>query len=98
MVINARDVTGRRIRMDRQAAISDLGREVLGATTLASAVNSATEAITAVLRPRRCSIVLTIGASRSSTTGWLSPWPTRPAGRCRSGGDDGDAPVAPTGG
>ena len=60
MVINARDVTDRRTRTARQAALSELGREVLRATTLAAAVNSATEAITEVLRPRRCQIVLTL--------------------------------------
>ncbi len=63
VVINARDITDRRTRMDRQAAISDLGREVLRATTLAAAVNSATDAITTILRPRRCLIALTLEAS-----------------------------------
>ena len=38
VVINARDVTERRIRMERQAALSDLGLDVLRATTLAAAV------------------------------------------------------------
>ena len=58
VVINARDVTGRRIRMERQAALSDLGRDVLSATTMAAAVHSATETITTVLGCDRCSIVL----------------------------------------
>ena len=60
IVINARDVTGRRIRMEQQAAISDLGREVLGATTLASAVNAASDSIRNVLHPRHCSISLNL--------------------------------------
>ncbi len=58
VVINARDVTGRRIRMERQAALSDLGRDVLSATTMAAAVHSATETITTVLGTDRCSILL----------------------------------------
>ncbi len=58
VVINARDVTDRRIRMERQVALSDLRLEALRATTLAAAVNLATEAITAVLHSRRCSITL----------------------------------------
>ena len=58
VVINARDVTDRRIRMERQVALSDLRLEVLRATTLAGAVKLSTDAITAVLHPRRCSITL----------------------------------------
>jgi diguanylate cyclase (GGDEF)-like protein/PAS domain S-box-containing protein len=69
IVINARDVTGRRIRMEQQAAISDLGREVLGATTLASAVNSASDAIRNVLHPRRCSISLNLESAESEAGG-----------------------------
>jgi diguanylate cyclase (GGDEF)-like protein/PAS domain S-box-containing protein len=63
VVINARDVTDRRTRMTHQAAISDLGREVLRATTLAAAISSATDTITDILRPRRCLIVLTLEPS-----------------------------------
>ncbi|HXQ60861.1 MAG TPA: EAL domain-containing protein [Acidimicrobiales bacterium] len=57
VVINARDVTERRARLERQAAISDLGREALRATTLAAVVTSATDAITRILRPLECRIV-----------------------------------------
>ncbi len=57
VVINARDVTERRARLERQAAISDLGREALRATTLESVVASATEAISRIVRPRACRIV-----------------------------------------
>ena len=49
IVINARDVTERRARLERQAAISDLGREVLRATTLDASFQSAIGVISHVL-------------------------------------------------
>jgi diguanylate cyclase (GGDEF)-like protein/PAS domain S-box-containing protein len=57
IVINARDITQRRARLERQTAISDLGREVLRATTLRGAVTSANEMIDRVMQPRDCRIV-----------------------------------------
>jgi diguanylate cyclase (GGDEF)-like protein/PAS domain S-box-containing protein len=59
IVINARDITQRRARLDRQAAISDLGREVLRATTLAGAVTSAIDMVNRVMHPRHCRIIET---------------------------------------
>ena len=57
MVINARDVTERQARQERQTAISDLGREVLRATTLESSVKSATGVISRILHARECRVV-----------------------------------------
>ncbi len=57
MVINARDVTERRARLERQAAISDLGREVLRATTLEASVKSAAGVINRIVHARDCRIV-----------------------------------------
>ena len=57
IVINARDITQRRARHDRQTAISDLGREVLRASTLGGAVASAIEMIDRVMHPRQCRII-----------------------------------------
>jgi len=56
IVINAKDVTERRTRFERETAISILGRDVLRATTLEAALTSATDAITAILHPRYCRI------------------------------------------
>ncbi len=61
MVINARDVTERRARLDRQTAISELGRDVLRATTLGAVLALATEAIDGVMHPQRCEIVVPSG-------------------------------------
>ena len=58
MVINAKDVTERRTRFERETAISVLGRDVLGATTLDTALTSATDAITTILHPRYCRITI----------------------------------------
>ena len=49
IVINARDVTERKARSERQRAISDLGREVLRSTTFEASVRSATDVIDRVL-------------------------------------------------
>ena len=57
IVINARDTTQRRARLDRQTAISDLGREVLRATTLGGAANSAIDMVNRVMHPRHCRII-----------------------------------------
>ena len=58
MVINAKDVTERRTRFERETAISLLGRDVLRATTLETALTSATDAITTILHPRSCRITI----------------------------------------
>ena len=57
IVINARDITKRRERMERQTAISDLGRDVLRATTLDMAISSANETIERIMRPLVCRVV-----------------------------------------
>jgi diguanylate cyclase (GGDEF)-like protein/PAS domain S-box-containing protein len=57
MVINARDVTERRARLERQTAISDLGREVLRATTLEASVESAADVIIRIAHARDCRIL-----------------------------------------
>ncbi len=57
VVINARDITDRRARLERQTAISDLGREVLRATTLQESVESAVAVINRVVRSGHCRIV-----------------------------------------
>ncbi len=57
MVLNARDVTERRERMERQAALSDLGREALRATTLEESVRSAVTVIDRVVEARSCRVV-----------------------------------------
>jgi len=57
VVINARDVTERRTRLERHTAISDLGREVLRDTTLEAVVESATSVIRLTLNADDCRIV-----------------------------------------
>jgi diguanylate cyclase (GGDEF)-like protein/PAS domain S-box-containing protein len=57
MVITARDVTDRRARLERQAAISDLGREVLRATTLEASLEAAGRVIKHIVHAHRCRIV-----------------------------------------
>ncbi len=63
VVINARDVTERRARLDRQTALSDLGRDVLRTTDLGAALSSAIGAIDRVIRPRNCRVVFEHHAS-----------------------------------
>src|SRR5579863_6113110 len=70
MVINARDVTERRARLERQAAISDLGREVLRATTLEASFQSAAGVISNIVHARECRII------RVVTNGDLKDQPT----------------------
>ncbi len=57
MVVNARDVTERTQRLERQTAISEMGRELLRATTLEETVTVATAAIGRVVEAARCRIV-----------------------------------------
>jgi diguanylate cyclase (GGDEF)-like protein/PAS domain S-box-containing protein len=60
VVVNARDVTERRVHLERQAAISELGPEILRATTLESSVQSAVDVISRVVHARKCRIVSTL--------------------------------------
>ena len=57
MVITARDVTERRARLERQTAISDLGREVLRATNLEGSLESAAGVIKHIVHAHYCRIV-----------------------------------------
>jgi len=68
MVINARDVTERRTRLERQAAISDLGREVLRATTLEASVKSAAGVINRIVHSRECTITGVLESNRAGET------------------------------
>ncbi|MGD0310881.1 MAG: EAL domain-containing protein [Acidimicrobiales bacterium] len=96
-VINARDVTKRRERLERQAAISDLGRDVLRATTLDMAVVSATDAIEHVMHPRACRVVEATSEGRPERPPGL-PWPEpSPIGSDGTAESDGPALVVPVG-
>ena len=53
VVINARDVTERRARLEQQAAIAELGRDVLRETSLEAVVESATSVIERMVRRPR---------------------------------------------
>ena len=64
MVVNARDVTERRARLQRHTAISDLGREVLRATTLEASVQAAADVINRILPTCHCRIVSVPKVSR----------------------------------
>jgi diguanylate cyclase (GGDEF)-like protein/PAS domain S-box-containing protein len=68
MVINAKDVTERRTRFERETAISELGRDVLRATTLGAALTSATDAITTILHPRYCRIATVVEPTENDGT------------------------------
>jgi len=57
MVINARDVTERRARLERHTAMSDLGREVLRATTLEASVASTVGVINRIVHARASRVV-----------------------------------------
>ena len=74
IVINARDVTQRRERTERQAAISDLGREVLRSTTLGAALVCTQQTCARIMGPHTCRIV---GATQESwpeqSLGFLEP-------------------------
>jgi len=57
VIINARDVTERRARLERQTAISELGREVIRATTLEASFESAVVVIKRIVHARDSRIV-----------------------------------------
>ena len=61
LVINARDITDRRARLQRQMIISDLGRELLRGTSLDSAIASAANAISTALDGCSCRILRPTG-------------------------------------
>jgi diguanylate cyclase (GGDEF)-like protein/PAS domain S-box-containing protein len=56
VVINARDITERRSRSDRQTAIADLGRVALRATSLDAVLESAAAVVTAQIDGSSCLI------------------------------------------
>jgi len=58
LVINARDVTHRRIQWERQTATSDLGKELLWASTLQESLTSAAEVVARMLDASACRISL----------------------------------------
>jgi diguanylate cyclase (GGDEF)-like protein/PAS domain S-box-containing protein len=58
MVVNARDVTERRLRLERHTAMSDLGREVLRSTTLDASVSSVVEVVNRIVGSRETRIVV----------------------------------------
>jgi diguanylate cyclase (GGDEF)-like protein/PAS domain S-box-containing protein len=78
IVINARDVTERRARLQRQAAISELGPEVLRATTLEASVQSATDVINRILDARACQVVavLKTGDANQGSVGIAADTPS----------------------
>jgi diguanylate cyclase (GGDEF)-like protein/PAS domain S-box-containing protein len=80
MVINASDVTERQDRLERQAAIADLGREALRATTLEESVRCTIGAVERMVHARFCRIV-------SPSTGAEQVRPAYPTAEA-SGRDD----------
>ena len=103
MVINARDVTARRARSEQQAAIADLGREVLRETSLDAVVKTAAGVIKEMVAAPECRIVSvfdqnegaggTPGAVNAKSTVELSPIGDA-ANRVRVPVGDPDAPLA----
>ncbi len=57
MVINASDVTERQERLEQQAAIADLGRDALRATTLEESIRCTVGVIERMVRARFCRVV-----------------------------------------
>ena len=57
LVVNARDVTARRLGLARQAAIADLGRDALRARSLEAVVESAASTVTRMIESSVCRIV-----------------------------------------
>jgi diguanylate cyclase (GGDEF)-like protein/PAS domain S-box-containing protein len=57
VVVNARDVTDRRARLERQAAIAELGRDVFSETSLDAVVESARALISRTMPGCACRIV-----------------------------------------
>jgi diguanylate cyclase (GGDEF)-like protein/PAS domain S-box-containing protein len=57
VVVNARDVTDRRARLERQAAIAELGRDVFSETSLDAVVEAATRLINRIVPGCACRIV-----------------------------------------
>ncbi len=56
LVVNARDVTERKARLERQVAISELGRQVLQATSLEESDAAAIGTVMRVLDARQCRV------------------------------------------
>jgi PAS domain S-box-containing protein len=82
MVVNARDVTKRRLRLERHTAMSDLGREVLRSTTLDASVSSVVEVVNGIVGARHTGIVIVPESTYSDehTVGALSDSPGRLTG------------------
>jgi diguanylate cyclase (GGDEF)-like protein/PAS domain S-box-containing protein len=57
VVINARDATERRLRLDRQAALADFGRSVLQETSLREVFESAAAVVTEHMPASSCEVV-----------------------------------------
>jgi diguanylate cyclase (GGDEF)-like protein/PAS domain S-box-containing protein len=57
LVINARDVTDRRLRLERQAAVATLGREALAMTALEPLVQTCAATVVEILDAQRCRIL-----------------------------------------
>jgi diguanylate cyclase (GGDEF)-like protein/PAS domain S-box-containing protein len=101
MVINARDVTERRERLERQAAIGDLGREALRATTLEESIRSSVELIERTVHARACRVVKVLeggdgerGATTTGEDGAADPTARGEAPELRVSVGDPDRPTA----
>ncbi len=57
MVINARDVTDRRVRLERQAAIAELGRDALAMTSLDEVVQVCASTLAQIVDAHACRVV-----------------------------------------
>jgi diguanylate cyclase (GGDEF)-like protein/PAS domain S-box-containing protein len=79
MVVNARDVTERRLRLERHTAMSDLGREVLRSTTLDASVSSVVEVVNRIVGARHTRIVV-LPENIDTDEPTAGPVPDSPAG------------------
>ncbi len=73
VVINARDVTERRARLERHTAISDLGREVLRATTLDASFASVVDVVNRIVCARSSRVVSVPQSSASDERAGNTP-------------------------
>ena len=60
VVINARDITERRARQERQEALAELGRVVLREGSLEAVISSAISVVNEIVHPHSCQIVCTV--------------------------------------
>ena len=68
VIINARDVTERRARTERQDAIAVLGREVLQETSLSVVMHSGASVVQRMIGARECRIVLAFDEPEDTTS------------------------------